>query len=194
MKTIETNLQTTAVFSDNGTKRYLLKKTWDEKKPSLTIIMLAPSEASGIELDNTTLLVLNNASRLGFGSVSIVNLFATLNDFTLSKAEAEDSINTNMIVNEANASDTVIYAPGVGKVKNIAFQDRARQVLQALRPVAKKLKCITSRNGLARMVHPLTPAVREWVLTEMTIEEALQLTSGDSKKEKNATGKKKKNG
>ncbi|MBQ3178950.1 MAG: DUF1643 domain-containing protein [Clostridia bacterium] len=193
MKTIETNLQTTAVFSDNGTKRYLLKKTWDEKKPSLTIIMLAPSEASGIELDNTTLLVLNNASRLGFGSVSIVNLFATLNDFTLSKAEAEDSTNTNMIVNEANTSDTVVYAPGVGKVKNIAFQERAKQVLQALRPAAKKLKCITSRNGLARMVHPLTPAVREWVLEEMTIEEALQLTSGESKKEKHTTAKKKKN-
>lgn len=90
MKTIQTKLETAAVFSEDGAKRYLLKKYWDGKKPSLTVIMLAPSEASGIVLDNTTLLVLNNASRLGYGSVSIVNLFATLNDFALECAEEED--------------------------------------------------------------------------------------------------------
>ena len=78
MKTINTTLTTTAIYSDKGDKRYLLRKAWDDTKPRLAIIMLAPSEASGIELDNTTMLVLNNASRLGYGSVSIVNLFATL--------------------------------------------------------------------------------------------------------------------
>ena len=65
MKSIVTTLTTEAVFSDDGVKRYLLRKTWDESKPKLAIIMLAPSEASGIELDTTTQLVLNNAARLG---------------------------------------------------------------------------------------------------------------------------------
>ena len=43
MNTITTTLTTQAVFSDDGTKRYSLVKTWDSKKPTLAIIMLAPS-------------------------------------------------------------------------------------------------------------------------------------------------------
>lgn len=88
MEKIVATLTTEAVFSDDGLKRYLLRKTWDDTKPKLAIVMLAPSEASGIELDTTTQLVLNNSARLGYGSVSIVNLFATLNDFSLKQAGA----------------------------------------------------------------------------------------------------------
>lgn len=83
MKTLVTELKTEAVYSDDGVKRYVLKKTWDDSKPRLTIVMLVSGGAGGIELDTTTQLVLNNASRLGFGGVNIVNLFATLNDFAL---------------------------------------------------------------------------------------------------------------
>ena len=72
MQTVKTILTTEASFSDDGTKRYLLRKTWDESKPSLAIIMLAPSSASGIELDSSTQLVLNNCFRLGFGSVDVL--------------------------------------------------------------------------------------------------------------------------
>ena len=108
MKTITTTLATSAVFSDDGTKRYVLRKLWDEKRPSLAIIMLAPSEASGIELDSTTQLVLNNASRLGYGSVTIVNLFATLNNFSLTQAEEEDPVNLKEIVLAAKNADQII--------------------------------------------------------------------------------------
>ena len=118
MNTIETTLTTQAVFSDDNNKRYLLKKSWNTNLPKLTIIMLAPSIASGVELDSTTSLVLNNASALGFGSVSIVNLFATLGDFALSEAEDEDPENLNAIVAAAQSADVVIYAPGV-RIKRI---------------------------------------------------------------------------
>ena len=46
MNTITTTLATVATFSNDGKKRYLLRKLWNEKLPSLAIIMLAPSEAS----------------------------------------------------------------------------------------------------------------------------------------------------
>ena len=193
MKTIQTKLETDAVFSDDGSKRYLLKKLWDDKKPSMTIIMLAPSDASGIALDNTTLLVLNNASRLGYGSVSIVNLFATLNDFTLSNTEPEDPVNLSMILEEAKRSDVVVYAPGVGKARNPVFQERAAQVLSALRPVAKKLRCLTSKDGSARLMHPLTPAMREWVLADVSIEEALQTAPVEEARAKKPVGRPRKN-
>ena len=177
MNTIETTLTTQAVFSDDNTKRYLLKKSWNTNLPKLTIIMLAPSIASGIELDSTTSLVLNNASALGFGSVSIVNLFATLGDFTLSEAEDEDPENLEVIIDAAKSANVVIYAPGVGKAKLQVFQDRSKQVLEALRPFEKKLKCLTSASGKAKFLHPLCPAVRTWTLAELPLEELLPKTT-----------------
>jgi hypothetical protein len=173
MNTITTTLATVAMFSDDGKKRYLLRKLWDEKMPSLAIIMLAPSEASGIELDTTTQLVLNNASRLGYGSVTIVNLFATLNDFKLQQAEDEDSENLKEILLAAKNADQVVYAPGVGKSKNKAFAQRQEQILNALRPYEVKLCCLCNESGNARLQHPLSPAVRIWHLSPLKISELL---------------------
>lgn len=178
MKNIETVLTTTATYSDDESKRYLLRKVWDSQKPSLAVIMLVPSEASGIELDNTTMLVLNNASRLGYGSVSIVNLFATLGDFRLSCAENEDSENIKTILGVAETADTVVYAAGVGKATNKSFVLRQDQVLMALKPYESKLKCLVSYDGKNRYQHPLSPKVRNWRLAEM---KASELISADFK-------------
>lgn len=120
MNTIVTKLTTEAVFSDNGLKRYLLRKVWDEKKPRLAIIMLAPSGASGIELDNSTQLVLNNANRLGYGSIDVLNLFATLNDFSMKYAEDEDDGNMKSIIKSAKEADTIVYAAGVVLIYEIS--------------------------------------------------------------------------
>jgi hypothetical protein len=173
MNTITTTLATVAMFSDDGKKRYLLRKLWDEKLPSLAVIMLAPSEASGIELDTTTQLVLNNASRLGYGSVTIVNLFATLNDFKLQQAEDEDAENLKEILLAVKNANQVVYAPGVGKAKNKAFALRQEQVLNALRPYEVKLCCLCNESGNARLQHPLSPAVRVWHLSAFKISELL---------------------
>ena len=173
MKSIVTTLTTEAVFSDDGVKRYLLRKTWDESKPKLAVIMLAPSEASGIELDTTTQLVLNNAARLGYGRVDALNLFATLNDFSLKQAETEDSVNMDAILSSVTDADEAVYAPGVGKGTNKTFQQRQEQVLSALRPFEGKLRCLTDANGKARFQHPLSPAVRVWYLSPMKVSELM---------------------
>ena len=117
MNTVSTMLATTAIFSDDGKKRYLLKKVWNKEKPRLAIIMLVPSEASGIELDNTTMLVLNNASRLGYGSVHILNLFSTLGDFNLKSAEDIDKENLSSVPKLSDAK-TRKFIEGVGKLTN----------------------------------------------------------------------------
>ena len=173
MNTITTTLTTTATFSDDGLKRYLLRKEWDADRPKLAVIMLAPSAASGIELDTTTQLVLNNAARLGYGQVDVLNLFATLNDFALKQAEAEDPDNLNTILDSTQEADDVVYASGVGKAKNKAFQQRQKQVLDALRPYEAKLRCLTDEAGKARLQHPLSPAVRVWHLSPLKISELI---------------------
>lgn len=191
MPTITTTLTTEATFSDDNLKRYLLRKTWDENKPKLAIIMLAPSEAAGIELDNTTLLVLNNASRLGYGGVDVLNLFASLNDFGLKEAEDEDTDNLNAIVQSVQEADIIIYAAGVGKAKSKVFQRRQEQVLAALRPYEDKLHCLTNESGRARLQHPLSPAVRTWHLSPLKVSE---LIAEPEKKEPKGTDTKAKKG
>lgn len=173
MNTITTTLTTDAIFSDDGLKRYTLCKTWDTFLPKLAIIMLAPSEASGIVLDTTTQLVLNNASRLGYGSVAIVNLFATLNDFDLRKAEDEDPDNLKAILAAAESADHVIYGPGTGKSKSKVFLQRQEQILNVLRTHEAKLNCLCNESGRARLQHPLSPAVREWHLSPLKINELI---------------------
>ena len=149
--------------------------------------MLAPSEASAISLDNTTMLVLNNASRLGYGSVTILNLFATLNDFSLKQAEAEDAENLTAIVQACQEADAVVYAPGVGKASNKLFQKRQEQTLMALRPMERKLHCLCDDNGNARLQHPLSPAVRVWHLSPFKVSELLASTEDAQPVQKKAS-------
>lgn len=192
MKNLTTVLTTEAVFSDDGLKRYILKKTWDESKPKIAVIMLAPSDASAVSLDNSSMLVLNNSFRLGYGGVTILNLFATLNDFALKQAEMEDVENLDAIVQNCQAADAVVYAPGVGKASSKAFQRRQEQILLALSPMEGKLHCLCDENGKARFQHPLSPAVRTWYLSPFKVAELLpkaEDSKDDSKKHSKGKGK-----
>ena len=173
MRTITTALSTVAVFSDDGHKRYLLSKSWDTNKPKMAIIMLCPSSATDIEIDSTSMLCLNNAFRLGYGSVAIINLFATVNDFALRQSEPEDPDNLNTILSAVQDADCVVYAPGTGKAKNNVFQNRQEQVLSALRSIEEKLYCLCNEDGNARLQHPLSPAVRIWHLSPLKISELI---------------------
>ena len=192
MKTIQTTLTTTATYNDDGTKKYLLTKEWDKTKPSLAIVLLAPSTASGIELDTTTHLVLNNAERLGYGSVSILNLFAAMDDPSFSTAEEEDRENMQVIVEAAKNCDVLVYATGNGKAKNEMFQKRSTQVLKQLKPYEKKMKCLSNEDGSVRMRHPLFPAVRTWYLRDTTVKEAMQIIT-DAQQPPLPVGRPKKN-
>ena len=176
MNTIETTLSTQAIFNDDGTKRYLLNKTWNETLPKITVIMLAPSEASGVALDTTTQLCLNNASRLGYGSIAIVNLFATINDFDLKQQTgAGDPDNLNAIVEACRNCDQIVYAPGTGKAKNKFFINRQEEVLTALIPMEERLSCLCNEICNTRLHHPLSPAVRTWNLSPLKVSELIDL-------------------
>ncbi len=189
MRTEVTQLRTEAVYSDEGDKRYLLRKTWDESKPKLAIVMLAAGDADGIQLDTTTQLVINNAARLGYGSVAIVNLSATLNDFTLRNAE-EDPENIETIVAVSSDAESVVYAPGTGKAKNKSFIRLQEQVLCALLPYEDKLCCLCNEDGEGRLQHPLSPQVRRWQLSPLKIGELVSIPEKiDPKPRKKAKAK-----
>ena len=173
MKEITSDLRTEILMSDDGTKRYSLRKVWDSSKPSLAIIMLAPSQAGEIALDTSSMLTINNCHRLGKGSVTIVNLFSKINDFALKEADTEDPENIRAIVAAAESADCVVLAAGTGKAKNKTFQQRLEQVLTALHPYEAKLHCLCDESGGSRHLHPLSPRVREWHLSPLKIAELM---------------------
>ena len=73
---IEKNvMKTEAKFSDDKTNRFVLSKDWNNKKSRALLISIHPSISSEVTLDLTTLLVINELEKLGFGAVDIVNLF-----------------------------------------------------------------------------------------------------------------------
>ena len=59
MNTIKSTIYTEAIFSNDEKHRYLLKKTWDEKKPACTVITMYPHLDGVLSLDFTTVLILN---------------------------------------------------------------------------------------------------------------------------------------
>ena len=173
MKEIISNLRTEIVMSDDETKRYSLYKEWQKDKPSLAIVMLCPSSSGEVAVDTSTALTIGNCFRLGYGSVTIVNLFSNINDFALREAQEEDPENLQAIIAAAEKADCLVMGAGTGKAKNKLFQRRLEQVLAALRPYEKKLHCLCDETGGSRGLHPLSPRVREWYLSPMKISELL---------------------
>lgn len=84
--TQKTTIKTEAHFSEDGKHRYLLKKEWNKAKKKAMVIMINPSSADGMVIDHTTMYVINNLSKLDFGSVDIVNMFSKI-DIRLSSRQ-----------------------------------------------------------------------------------------------------------
>ena len=59
MNTIKSTIHTEAIFSDDEQHRYLLKETWNNKKPACTVITMYSHLAGVLSLDLTTVLILN---------------------------------------------------------------------------------------------------------------------------------------
>ena len=54
------------------------------------------------------------------------------------------------------------------------LQKRQQQVLNALRPFESKLNCLTNADGKARLQHPLSPALKTWVLSSLAVNELIE--------------------
>ena len=168
MITETTAMQTTAIYSDDKTHRYLLRKEWNSEKKSAEIIMLYPSSADTVTVDHTTMFVLRNLERLNYGSVNIVNLFSSMSGKHSTSDIDED--NLGYIQQYAESSDIIIFATGTGGDGNKAVLTMQKKVLDMLEPYASKLYCIADQKGRT-FYHPLCPAVRYWTLATFDYKE-----------------------
>ena len=181
MREIISNLRTEIVESDDGTKRYSLKKVWDEGKPSMAVVMMCPSSSGEVAVDASTMLTLGNCYRLGYGSVTIVNLFATINDFSLKHSTSDDAENMEAILKAAAVADCVVYGAGTGKAKNKLFAEVQEKTLLALKSYGDKLHCLCDKDGGSRYLHPLSPRVREWHLAPLVMSELIDIPVEEEK-------------
>jgi len=164
-KVVKTSLNSTLLFSDDKKKRFRLHIEWDKDKPVATVIMLSPSKATGILFDKTTNNVLSNLSRLDYGSVYIVNLFAELQE-KVRFSDKDDLENLQIISNVVDIADKVIFAVGTGHQSNKAVQKRQKSVVEILVKSFQKCYCIADEYG-QMFYHPLCPKVATWNLVEL---------------------------
>lgn len=175
MQTEKMLVRTEAVYSDDRTRRYLLHREWDVKKPKALIIMTNPSTAGTIALDFTTMYILNNIASLGYGSVSTANLVSKMTLRLNIKNDVEfEEENFDQIVKAAQKADKVIIAWGkIGEtsVKVRAVQDK---LLARLEPFKEKLCEIGNASGESGF-HPLAPQIRSnWILNPYKIPEPVE--------------------
>ena len=149
------NMRTEALFSDDKAHRYLLKKSWDNNKPSVSIIMISPSSrANDICVDMTSMYVVNNCVDQGFGSVEILNLYSKLDENSFDSCKENDE----QILKSCQRSDRTILAWGRGQAKKMV-DNRIEDMMKLLEPYKDKLYEIADIQG-RKGLHPLGASVR----------------------------------
>lgn len=157
----KSTVNTTALFSRNRKDRYLLKIEWDKSKKSLAIIMTFPSSADELIFDQTTMLVRNEAVKNNFGSVSIVNLFSSINN----ESPKNDKTNTSVVMKECDNADVIIVAYG----RSTSHTEEKEAFLNALNEhYNEKLYTIVDSKGLP-FSHPLSPLAHQWNIQKLTV-------------------------
>lgn len=146
-------IENDAVISDCGKYRYLLRRTWDGKKPRALYVMLNPSTADAYKDDATIRSCVRLAVGLGYGSIEVVNLFAwraTDPDELGTVADAIGPNNDASIERAIGRCDVAICAWGAYPVSSIRIAD----VTNAIRSQRPAVYCLgKTKAGFPK--HPL---------------------------------------
>ncbi len=148
----EPSIGSEAVFSNDGLYRYLLSRSWGAGG-RVVFAMLNPSTADEMRDDPTVAKCGRYARAWGYGSLTVVNLFAwrSTNPHVLPKLD--DPIgpaNDTAIADAVTGSDLVVCAWGV----HGGLRDRDREVLALIRGMGVTPHCLrVTKYGYAE--HPL---------------------------------------
>lgn len=161
-----TTIQSSSILSENGLYRYKLVRKWDEFKPGATIVMLNPSKADMLITDRTIMNVTNFLVRNGYGSLSVVNLFAfraTDPKELKNRDDRFESLNDEYLTEAFNDAEVIIVAWTRDK-----FKSRKREVEKMLESFAGKIKCFSDSNG-KKPRHPRDLG-EDWLLVDYEFE------------------------
>lgn len=131
MLALPNHIKRDAVFDPTQDYRYQLWRQWDEKAPSVGFVMLNPSQADAIADDPTIRRCLNFAQLWGYGSLSVVNLFAYRTSKPEFLRQVSDPIgleNDRYLLNITQEVDAIVLAWGNQGI----FLNRSQAVVHLL--------------------------------------------------------------
>lgn len=161
MKVVKSTIKTEVVYDDSFANKYLVRKEWDKNKKAALVIMKNAGDANEIVQDQTTMYVINNLSKLEYGSVSIMNLFPSIENNNTNTSAVE---NLKFVQEEIQKVDDVIIAAGIGIESNKEALNRLKIIVSIFLDKKINILQIESAKG-RRGFHPLYPAVKnEWKL------------------------------
>jgi hypothetical protein len=148
-----------ATYDTRRIFRYSLSRFWDEGRPRVCWIMLNPSTATAAFDDPTIARITAFSRAWGYGSLSVVNLFALRAKTPEALLQARDPIgphNDEIILKASSAAAFVVAAWGNhGTIVNSATdRPRCQEVQSPLTAAGVELSCLTvTKRGLPG--HPL---------------------------------------
>ncbi|WP_249645932.1 MULTISPECIES: DUF1643 domain-containing protein [unclassified Lysinibacillus] len=161
MKILKSILKTEVVYDDQIKNKYIVKKEWEKNSRKVLILMKSAGLTDEIVQDQTTMYVMNNLAKLGYGSVVIMNLFSTLEGKETNESATE---NLKFVQEEITKVDDVIIAVGTGIETNKEAKKRLHMIVAILldkKATILQIECPKGRRGF----HPLYPAVKNgWKL------------------------------
>ncbi|XKO55435.1 DUF1643 domain-containing protein [Lysinibacillus fusiformis] len=161
MKTLKSIIKTEVIYDDEMKNKYVVKKEWDKSKRKALILMKSAGLTDEIVQDQTTMYVMNNLTKLGYGSVVIMNLFPSLEGKNTNGSATE---NLKFVQEEVTKVDDVIIAVGTGIETNKEALKRLHIIVAILLDKKLNILQIESFRG-RRGFHPLYPAVKNgWKL------------------------------
>lgn len=166
-------IKTEAIYSDDETHRYVLRKEWNKTLPTATIISISPSSYANVSADLTTQLITNNLDQLGFGSFELVNLYSKIDEDAKKAKSIHDLYNeeTDTLIKtscdktfKSGDKGSIILAWGKLTENNKKHAKREKTILSLLSVYFDKVYCIADETG-RHFLHPLTPSIRHsWYL------------------------------
>ena len=132
--------------------------------------MIQPNTNDPYDLDLTTVRVINNLHRKGYGYVDIVNLYSLVAPKLSFKGNEDELVDTEIndgyIIRSCSKTDTIILAYGSVTETYKKAEDRANELLEKLKPFEDKIYFLTD-NYVKVLRHPLAPTVaNSWRLVK----------------------------
>lgn len=134
----------------NYLHRYLLERIWDGNIPQATVVMLNPSYADELKWDYSSMRVMNFLIDLGYGGISIVNLFSCIetNSEDLPPYNIRYNKDTDKYIAEAVARNKdIIIAWGTNKDKKRRI-DHLKKILYNQKEAKNIFRLTDSNNSL----------------------------------------------
>lgn len=144
---LTSSVESTAIKSECGRYRYVLKRVWDPTKDIGAFLCANPSKADHLLFDETVFKCSNLAVQWGWGGLYVLNLHPLYetNPRKLVRDVETDIVNAAHVAKVLNEAQIVILATGNG------HQHRLEQILKGID--SEKLYCLKKNKG-GGFLHP----------------------------------------